>query len=90
MANIGYINTDFGKRALDANGYQIGCIDKNHQNGMEPEYVAHKIVESLKNRKTELILANFFHKIIIYLRIFTPNFLWWILKRRANNEISNK
>ncbi|KAH7689629.1 Dehydrogenasesshort chain protein 30, partial [Aphelenchoides avenae] len=85
--SAGYINTGFGSRALTAEGKPIGVEDENQLKGMSPEYAARRIVDALAARKTELVLAKFVHRFAIFMRVFTPDLLWWVLHRRAKKEL---
>ncbi|CAD5234902.1 unnamed protein product [Bursaphelenchus xylophilus] len=84
----GYMNTGFGSRALTADGKTHGIQDKNQLKGYTPEYSARTIILALCNRKSELILAPITSSLAIWLRLLTPNFLNWILHRRATKEIA--
>ncbi|KAI1718895.1 short chain dehydrogenase domain-containing protein [Ditylenchus destructor] len=90
VVSSGYINTGFGSRALDTQGKPMGVQDPNQLKGMSPEYVAQQIVTALINRKTELMLAPFHHRMVPYLRLVAPNLIWWLLFRRAKKEIENQ
>src|SRR4051812_29602333 len=61
VVSAGYINTDFGSKALDASGKPVGRQDPNQLKGYSAEYAAHSIVQALINRKTELVMAPFSH-----------------------------
>ncbi|KAL3072628.1 hypothetical protein niasHS_017602 [Heterodera schachtii] len=81
--NAGYINTGFGSRALDPLGKPVGREDLNQLRGMSPEGAARRIVAELERRSTELVLAPLPIRLAIVLRLFAPDLLWRILRRKA-------
>jgi hypothetical protein len=65
----------------------MGVEDANQLHGMAPESAASKIVDSLQNRESELVLAPLNVKMGFYIRNLTPNLFWWFLYRRAVKEL---
>jgi dehydrogenase/reductase SDR family member 7B len=63
--SAGYVNTDLGPNALNANGTPIGCRDPGQVGGMSPEYAAKEIVAALEARQTELLLAPFLPRFLV-------------------------
>jgi short-subunit dehydrogenase len=88
--NVSYINTGFGSRALTHDGNKANKEDFNQLRGYAPEYVAKKILKSLENRETELVLAPFIQRLAIVLRLFAPNLLFWILHRRGQGLLEHE
>jgi|UniRef100_A0AC35FAI3 dehydrogenase/reductase SDR family protein 7B len=84
--SAGYINTGFGSRALNTEGRQMGVEDENQTKGLSVEYAASTIVKALIHRETELLMAPFMLRIAIGLRYFCPNFLFWMLHKRGQND----
>ena len=61
----------------------MGIEDHNQQAGYSVEYAARQIISALECRKTELVLAPFQIRLVIFLRWIGPNLLWWLLRRKA-------
>lgn len=81
--NAGYMNTGFGSRGLTGDGQVHGKQDTNQVKGYSPEYAAERIVKAAEARQTELLLAPFSARFSLFLRLFAPNLLWFILHRRG-------
>ncbi|KAI1730310.1 short chain dehydrogenase domain-containing protein [Ditylenchus destructor] len=88
--SAGYINTSLGSNALNVNGKPSGKQDPLLTKGYSPEFAAKAVVSAVENRETELLLAPFIPRLLLSLRIFTPNLMWWILCQRSNQEDVNK
>jgi len=82
-----YRGSSTGSRALNTAGRPVGYEDPNQLAGMNPETAAKRIVHSLMNRETELILAPFKHRLLLLMRLFAPNLMWHFLYKRAKNEL---
>jgi short-subunit dehydrogenase len=90
VVNVSYINTGFGSRALTHDGGKANQEDASQLQGYAPEYVAKNVVKALENRQTELILAPFVHKLVLVLRLFAPNLLFWIMHRRGQKLLQHE
>ena len=88
--NVGYINTGFGSRGLTADGARVGTEDENQKRGYAPDYAARRIVDALESRATELVLAPLLHRLVLVLRLFTPNLLFWLLHRRGQKLLEHE
>jgi hypothetical protein len=64
----------------------MGVEDENQTKGLSVEYAASTIVKALIRRETELLMAPFMLRIAIGLRYFCPNFLFWMLHKRGQND----
>ncbi|MFH4974365.1 hypothetical protein AB6A40_001074 [Gnathostoma spinigerum] len=83
VVSAGYMNTGFGKRALNVEGKPTGVEDADQLRGMTPAYAAKMIYRSLINRETELVLAPLSHRLAIFLRWLYPNLYFWVMHRRS-------
>ncbi|KAI6221426.1 hypothetical protein M3Y99_01549900 [Aphelenchoides fujianensis] len=90
FVNVSYINTGFGSRGLTHDARTVEKEDANQQKGYAPEFVAKRVVGALESRQTELILAPLVHKLAIYMRLFTPNLLFWLLHRRGQKLLKEE
>lgn len=90
VVNAGYMNTDFGRRALDIQGEPVNRADENQAKGINPDKAADLIYQALVNRQTELIMAPFIHRTAIFLRWFWPNLFFYVMYRRGQKDAHPK
>jgi hypothetical protein len=64
----------------------MGFEDHNQLNGLSPEEASKKIISSLENHETELILAPIKIRLLVILRWLAPNLTWWILTLKAHKD----
>ncbi|GFO41823.1 dehydrogenase/reductase sdr family protein 7-like [Plakobranchus ocellatus] len=83
-----YIRTNLSLNALSADGSTHGKHDQTTLNGYDPHFVAQKIVNCVQRRCDELILAPFYVKLAICLRVLAPWLYFKIMARRAKKELS--
>lgn len=76
----GFVRTNVSKNALTGNGAKLGTMDEATDKGMEPERLAHKILQAIENGKEE---AYFGGKEVlgIYLKRFFPRYFSKMLLR---------
>lgn len=69
----GFVRTNVSKNALTGNGTKLGTMDEATDNGMEPDRLAHKILQAIENGKEE---AYFGGKEVlgVYLKRFFPRY----------------
>ena len=79
----GYIKTALSSNALSADGSQHGVTDANTAKGMDPGDVAHRVMITVATGNKELIIAKAHHHIAIYLKLFFPSLLNWVLRKRS-------
>ena len=68
----------------------FAVIDATTASGMDPEFVAGRILEAIERKEEDVILADFAANAAVCLRTFLPGLLFKILKRRANKEDNSK
>lgn len=79
----GYIQTQLSTNALSGDGSKHGVTDATTAGGMEPHYVASRIMTAVATGKREVVFAKAHHCLAIYLKFFCPTLLDWILQRRS-------
>jgi dehydrogenase/reductase SDR family protein 7B len=69
----GFVRTNVSKNALTGNGSKLGTMDEATDNGMEPDRLAHKILQAIVSGKEE---AYFGGKEVlgVYLKRFFPRY----------------
>ena len=83
LISPGYIKTQLSSNALSGDGSAHGVTDPNTASGMDSHYVAMEIVMAVATGKRELVLAKAHHQLAIYLKLFCPGLLDWMLQRRS-------
>ena len=68
----GFVNTNVAKNSLDRNGKPIGKNNKMIETGLDPMYVAEKILLAIQNNKEEILLAGNKEKFGVLLKRFAP------------------
>nr|CAB3237810.1 dehydrogenase/reductase SDR family protein 7-like [Phallusia mammillata] len=81
--NPGYIKTNISMNALNGDGSVYGKLDGNQKNGMEADFVAEEIVNSVVKKENDVMIAPFLHKIAVWIRFLSPNLYFWIMRKRA-------
>lgn len=85
-----YMDTGFGRRALNTEGKPMDKDDSNQSKGLMPSYAAERIMNALVNRNTELILAPLSQRFAIFLRWFYPSLFFYVIYRRGLKDKSVK
>lgn len=68
----GFVNTNVAKNSLDRSGKPIGKNNTMIENGLDPMYVAEKILQGIQNNKEEILLAGTKEKFGVLLKRFAP------------------
>jgi short-subunit dehydrogenase len=68
----GFVNTNVAKNSLDRSGNPIGKNNKMIETGLDPLYVADKILQAIQNNKEEILLAGTKEKFGVLLKRFAP------------------
>lgn len=76
----GYIRTNVSMNALTADGSMQNTMDEATDNGIKPDYLAKKIIQSIIDEKEEVVVAGK-EKMGIYLKRFIPGLLSKIMRR---------
>jgi short-subunit dehydrogenase len=79
----GRVATDVGKNALTASGEPYGRDDRGHRKGLTSLEAAKRILNAIKSRKREAVIAkwNDIAWLAVYIRKFSPS-LYFFLARR--------
>jgi len=79
----GRVATDVGKNALTASGEPYGRDDRGHQKGLTSFDAANRILNAIKSKKREAVIAkwNDIAWLAVYIRKFSPS-LYFFLARR--------
>ena len=84
VASPGYIRTSLSRSAIQGDGSLYGKMDKNTEQGVDPDEVAKIILDSaISENKTDFtVAATASAKIGLWLKFFTPKFLESMLVKR--------
>lgn len=83
-----YIKTNLSLNALKADGTQYNVMDKTTEQGMSPEYVAKKILDTVLYKQQDICLTPLHHKIAVFLRAVFPNLFFKLMASRALKQRS--
>ena len=86
----GYINTNVAINALRDDGSKNFVKEDNHTDGYSPNYVARVIISGIYNRKKELFISTFLHRIVLWIKFFSPSLYHYIMLIRAQNKPKSK
>lgn len=75
----GYIKTNLSKNALNSDGSKFGITDADIANGINADECAKQIINGLKKRKAEILVAGFRERQALMLKRFFPNLLFKIV-----------
>ena len=68
----------------------MGFEDNNQLLGLSPEEASKRIISSLENRESELILAPLKVRLLVMFRWFAPNLTWWLLTKKAQADLKKE
>lgn len=60
-------------------------MDKTTQSGMDPSFVAKKVLSAIQTQQSEVTLAPLHYKLVMYLRSIFPNLYFKIMNSRAKS-----
>jgi dehydrogenase/reductase SDR family protein 7B len=81
LVTPGWTNTNLSLTALMGDGSAQGKKDETHEHGLTPEFVANKIVQAIKNKKRELLVAGMKESMAVYVNRFFPNLFAKIIRK---------
>ncbi len=84
IAIIGYVNTEFSRHALNADGSSYEKIDQGQQKGMPPADCARRIIDGIRDDKEEILIGGT-EKYATFLKRFAPKLLSRLLRSRNIN-----
>uniref|UniRef100_A0A7S2UN27 Ketoreductase domain-containing protein n=1 Tax=Attheya septentrionalis TaxID=420275 RepID=A0A7S2UN27_9STRA len=91
VVSPGYIRTNLSMSAIKGDGEAYGKMDDTTANGASPHDVAVKVLESVADGTSDLIVAaGLSAKIAIWLRFFAPSFLNSMLVKRFEKSCDEK
>ena len=73
LVTPGWTNTNLSLTALMGDGSAHGKKDDTHEHGLTSEFVAKKIVQAIKNKKRELLVAGMKESMAVYVDRYFPN-----------------
>lgn len=76
--------------ALTGDGQKNNQNDDDHRNGFSPNYVAQIMIDSIINKKNEVLIAILLHRLAIWLRFFMPNVFFQAMFMRAKSTFKKK
>ena len=85
VVSPGYIATQLSVNALSGDGTKHGVVDANTSRGMSPHHAAGTILEAVAKGRRDLVLAKPLHHLALYVQVFCPSLLDWVLQQRTNN-----
>lgn len=79
----GRVATDVGRNALTENGQKYGKDDRGHQKSLKSETAAKKILNAIRYKKREVVIAkwNDIAWLAVYIRKFFPSFYFFLARR---------
>ena len=77
----GYIRTNVSINALTADGSAQNSMDEATANGLDPNFLAKKIIDAVMKKKEEVIIAGKKEKLGIYLKRFFPSLLTKVMSK---------
>jgi dehydrogenase/reductase SDR family member 7B len=79
----GYVKTALSMNALNADGSKYNKMDDTTAGGMDPEDVARMVLLSMARKEADVILADSKTCIAVQLKALFPEFVAWIMRKRA-------
>lgn len=68
--------------------FSFTVMDKTTEQGMSPEYVAKKILDTVLYKQQDICLTPLHHKIAVFLRAVFPNLFFKLMASRALKQRS--
>lgn len=82
-----YVKTNISIAAIRGDGTDFGIMDKNQADGMDPSYVANKIVNAVQYNKEEVVISGFIPILAIWIRFFLPFLYFRLMDRRSKKKL---
>jgi len=80
LVTPGGVRTNISLNALNGKGEQFGKLDNLQAKGMDPDWVAKKVVHAIEKNKRELLLAQK-ERVLVVLRRYFPTIFFWIIPK---------
>jgi len=75
----GFVKTNISLNALKGDGSTHNQLDEGIQKGLDPQYVAKKILDAIQHEREEILVAGFKESFAVFLKRFFPKVLSKIL-----------
>ncbi|CAF4772258.1 unnamed protein product [Pieris macdunnoughi] len=83
VVSPGYVKTAVSLNALTGSGDNHGVMDKSTACGFAAEYCAIKILDTVVQKNSELVVSQITPRLAIFLRQAAPSLYFWIMAKRA-------
>jgi short-subunit dehydrogenase len=77
----GWTNTNLSLTALMGDGSAQGKKDETHEHGLTPEFVSTEILQAIRSKKRELLVAGWKETMAIYVNRFFPGLFAKIVRK---------
>ncbi|MFN3603666.1 MAG: SDR family oxidoreductase [Leptonema sp. (in: bacteria)] len=77
----GFVKTNISLNALRGDGSLYNQLDEGVSKGLEPQFVAKKIIQAIQKEKKEIIISRVKEKTAVYLKRFFPSILSKIIAK---------
>lgn len=77
----GWTNTNLSLTALMGDGSAQGKKDETHEHGLTPEFVATEILQAIRSKKRELLVAGWKETMAVYVNRFLPGLFAKIVRK---------
>lgn len=82
IVSPGFVRTNVAKNSLNRDGVAINQDNSKIAKGLDPQYVAEKILKAIENKKSELIIAGVPERMGIRLKRFFPSLFASLMRKR--------
>ncbi|XP_047428770.1 dehydrogenase/reductase SDR family member 7B [Mugil cephalus] len=82
----GYVRTNLSLNAVTGDGSKYGVLDKTTATGRDPRDVAEAVLEAVRRRSKDVVLAGPLPTVAIYLRTLWPGLFFKLMSSRARKE----
>lgn len=86
MISPGYVRTNLSLNAVTGDGSQYGVLDKSTATGRDPRDVAEAILEAVRHKRKDVLLAGTVPTLAVYLRTLWPALFFKLMASRARKE----
>uniref|UniRef100_A0A8C5CNT1 Dehydrogenase/reductase SDR family member 7B n=1 Tax=Gadus morhua TaxID=8049 RepID=A0A8C5CNT1_GADMO len=86
VVSPGYIRTNLSRNALTGDGSQYGVLDRTTAMGRDPADVARAVLEAVRRRSKDVLLAGLLATVALYLRTLCPALFFKVMAMRALTE----
>lgn len=64
-------------------------MDQTTEQGFTPEYVADQVLQGVLRKSSEMTISTFQPKAAIILRSLLPSLYFWLMRKRAKNNLKH-